>query len=61
MSENLSNPNFSAANSSRNGLYLCSAVDVRFEANAIGSSLSTAFPDCFSVLTLCDRTAARPS
>ncbi|KAJ8585785.1 hypothetical protein M405DRAFT_695318, partial [Rhizopogon salebrosus TDB-379] len=51
VSENLSNPNFRAANSRRNGLYFCSAVEVRLDANAIGSRRSTHFPDGF-----CERT-----
>jgi len=61
ISENLSRPYFSAANSNKKGLYLCSAADVRFDANAIRRSLSVCFPDRFSVWTLCDRTAAKPS
>ena len=43
MSENLSNENFSATNSSRNALYFSSVGEVHFDVNAIGCTLITSF------------------
>ncbi|RXW11888.1 hypothetical protein EST38_g13967, partial [Candolleomyces aberdarensis] len=61
MSENLSNPNFSAANSERNDLYFLSVFEVRFDANAIGCLLFTDFPFGSTVWNLCASTAPNAS
>ena len=44
MSANLSSPNFSVANSSRNGFYFSSVFDVLFDAKPSGCSLCITFP-----------------
>jgi hypothetical protein len=42
-------------------LYFCSVLDVRLDANAMGSSRSTHFPDGLCMHVRWDSTAARPS
>ncbi|KAJ2935238.1 hypothetical protein H1R20_g1857, partial [Candolleomyces eurysporus] len=61
MSENLSNPNFSAVNSERNDLYFLSVFEVRFNANAIGCLLFTDFLFGSTVWNLCASTAPNAS
>src|SRR5271168_1711504 len=61
MSENLSNEYFSAANSSKKGLYFSSDVDVLFEAKAIGCKRVTSLPPGSVDLIFCDKTPANAS
>src|ERR1700679_1539196 len=61
VSENLSNANFNAANSRRNGLYFSSDFEVLLDANAIGCSRLTTFPLGNTVSNLCVSTAPKAS
>ena len=58
---NLSKQNFSDVNSSRNGLYFFSVVDVHFNANPSGCRCLTFFPPANVVVILCDSTPAKAS
>ena len=61
MFENLSNENFSTANSNQKGLYFSSVCDVRFEVNAMGCNLFTVHPFGSVVLKHRVSTPAKPS
>jgi len=61
MLENLSNPNFSAANSNKYDLYFLSIDDICFNAKPNGCIHSTHFPAGVCVFSLFDNTAVKPS
>ena len=61
ISENLSKANFSAANSSRKGLYFSSDGDIYLDAKAIGCRQVTSFPPGSVSLILCDNMPAKAS
>ncbi|KAI0368529.1 hypothetical protein BV20DRAFT_948009 [Pilatotrama ljubarskyi] len=61
MSENLSRPNFSAANSCMKNLYFSSALDVLFDAKAIGCTFCTVRPFGRTSVNRCESTAPKPS
>jgi hypothetical protein len=59
-SENLSNENFSAANSSKYGLYFSSVSDVHLLLNATGYMCVVSFPFGEIVVCFCDNMPAKP-